>query len=442
MTPSYMSLKDAAEFLTNKLNRKITIENILAYAENEKISIFARINRDAKFIRVNPIEGEPNEFHAFNGALPRLSSNAVKSLLLTGHTEYKEHTNIEEVDYFGFKEMASVVTFRIADGQVAPETTIEYCRVSKESLEQIELLESLLIAGEYSNLPYWLNLSIWTAKEAANLIFFTNPDSSNNGFNSDIQNKINDFIRHAERAQLASDLMANASPYEWIKWAKNNNYSLPTQLIDFMIRQEKNNQIEIQILTAELYSLGGKENAIDYNYWLNLGFLTPLEAIMLLNIDHPKRPMNTFSIEHKEKLEKELRQAERAQMAGKVPEHASPLDWYNWAKENNFTIPTQFNAILCSPQIELNVSPQNLDNADKPWLIANSSDPVAAYTWYIPARYFARETLKTEPTLLAKKDILAGRVNTLFKNFGIKKRGGINDFDDSTIKKAFRYCWI
>jgi hypothetical protein len=96
-----------------------------------------------------------------------------------------------------------------------------------------------------------------------------------------------------------------------------------------------------------------------------------------------------------------------------------------------------FSTTSSKPQNKSNNISSNITTDDKPWLIANSSDPVAPYTWYIPARYFARELLKTEPTLLEKIDILASRVNTLFKKYGIKKRGGKKDFDDSTIKKAF-----
>ena len=335
MIPNYLTLAEAAKELSKQLERQITERQVLAYGENNQISIFSKINRDAKFVRVNPIEGEQNEYQAVNGALPRLSSNAVTSLLLTGHAEYKEHTNYENVNFFGHVESMLVVTYKIADGETPPETTIADCRISQASIDKI---------------------------------------------------------------------------------------------------------VDDELLVAVLEWEG---RTTDYNYWLDLAILTPHEAIMLLNFCHPQRPLNTFSKvsttqrENYEKLEKELLQAERAQTAGVVPSKATPLDWYNWANKNNFNVPTQFNAILCTPQIELEALPQNLDTVDKPWLIANSSDPVAAYSWYIPARYFARETLKTNPTLLMKKSILASHVNALFKSKQIKKRGGVNDFDDSTIKKAF-----
>lgn len=328
MTPNYLTLAEAAKELSQQLERPVTERQVLEFGVNEQVSIFAKTNGDARLPKANPVDGKPNEFQAVEGSLVRLTINDLISLVWPSTRQNIEHNN----------ELVSVITFKIAEGETPPETTLADYRISKDSIDEI-------------------------------------------------------------------------------------------------VKIVKIDKIEHDAFLVAVLEWEGRQT--DYNYWLNLEVLTPHEAIMLLNFCHPQKPLNTFSSEHRYKLDNELRQAERAQTAGKVPANASPLDWYNWAKENNFTIPTQFNAILCSPQIELNVSPQNLDNADKPWLIANSSDPVADYTWYIPARYFARETLKTEPTLLAKKDILAGRVNTLFKNFGIKKRGGKNDFDDSTIKKAF-----
>lgn len=335
MTPNYLTIAEAAKELSKQLERPVTERQVLAYGENEQISIFAKINGNARFVRLNPIEGEDNAFQAVNRSLPRLSSSAITSLLLTGQAQYKEHTNREQIGFFGHKEWATVVTYKIADGETPPKTTIADCRISQASIDKI-VDDELLVAV--------------------------------------------------------------------LEWEGKTTH---------------------------------------YNYWLKLAILTPHEAIMLLNFCHPQRPLNTFSKvdpakrEHYEKLESELTQAERAQTAGIVPANASPQDWLNWANKNNFNVPTQFNAILCKPPIELEAFPQNLDTVDKPWLIANSSDPVAAYSWYIPARYFARETLKTEPTLLAKKSVLAGRVNVLFKKYEIKKRGGVNNFDDSTIKKAF-----
>lgn len=268
MTSNNLTLAEAAKELSRQLERLITERQILAYGKNNQISIFATISGNARFVRIEPVEGEQNEFQAVNGALLRLSSNAVTSLLLTGRAQYIEHTNIESVNYLGRDAKMLEVKYKIADGEIPPETTIADCRISQASIEII--------------------------------------------------------MNH-------EDLVANL---EW------------------------------------------EGKTTDYDWWLNLDDLKPHEAIMLLNFCHPEKPLNTFSsktdpAKHAiyEKIKKELMQAERAQTAGKVPVSASPLDWYNWAKENNYNIPTQFNAILCAPQIESIQATNDSVDTRKKWEI-------------------------------------------------------------------------
>lgn len=73
---------------------------------------------------------------------------------------------------------------------------------------------------------------------------------------------------------------------------------------------------------------------------------------------------------------------------------------------------------------------------DKPWLIANSKDPDPKQSWYIPARYFARMLVNSDPSLLVKQSLLASKVLDHMKKAGIYKRGGKKHHDPSTIKKA------
>lgn len=72
-----------------------------------------------------------------------------------------------------------------------------------------------------------------------------------------------------------------------------------------------------------------------------------------------------------------------------------------------------------------------------PWLIEDPRDPNPEQPWYIPARYFARELVKCDSTLLAKRDILAKKVVQSLTSVSIKKRGGKKPFNPGTIKKAF-----
>jgi hypothetical protein len=79
------------------------------------------------------------------------------------------------------------------------------------------------------------------------------------------------------------------------------------------------------------------------------------------------------------------------------------------------------------------VSPDN----SKPWDIRDDSDPSAEQPWYTPARYFARQLVKEDPTLLVKKDTLSKKVSASLTGVGIFKRGGVKALNPATIKKAF-----
>lgn len=61
---------------------------------------------------------------------------------------------------------------------------------------------------------------------------------------------------------------------------------------------------------------------------------------------------------------------------------------------------------------------------EKPWLICNSNDPKPTQPWYTPARYFARQLVVEDSTLLNKRDLLANKVAASLKYSGFYKRGG------------------
>ena len=59
------------------------------------------------------------------------------------------------------------------------------------------------------------------------------------------------------------------------------------------------------------------------------------------------------------------------------------------------------------------------------------------HPWYTPARYFARQLVKQDSTLLLKTLILADMVQKSLAKVGIHKRGGKKPFVADTILKAF-----
>ncbi len=77
----------------------------------------------------------------------------------------------------------------------------------------------------------------------------------------------------------------------------------------------------------------------------------------------------------------------------------------------------------------------NADGA-KPWLIADPQDPKPEQAWYTPARYFARQLVIEDSTLLTKRPILTKKVSQSLAAVHIFKRGGKKPHSADTVLKA------
>jgi hypothetical protein len=73
----------------------------------------------------------------------------------------------------------------------------------------------------------------------------------------------------------------------------------------------------------------------------------------------------------------------------------------------------------------------------KPWLILDQRDPAPHQPWYTPARYFARQFVKENPTLLTKKPELEKKVVTAMNNVGVKTTRKGKFSCNGTILKAW-----
>ena len=73
----------------------------------------------------------------------------------------------------------------------------------------------------------------------------------------------------------------------------------------------------------------------------------------------------------------------------------------------------------------------------EPWWTFKEGDPKPKEPWYTPARYFARELVRDDTTLLKKRDLLAEKVAQSLTAVGIYKRGGKSPFGTGTILKSF-----
>jgi len=93
-------------------------------------------------------------------------------------------------------------------------------------------------------------------------------------------------------------------------------------------------------------------------------------------------------------------------------------------------------AIISANQADEEVSEKNKQH-EKPWRISSPNDPKPAQSWYTPARYFARQLVAEDSTLLNKRDLLANKVAASLKSSGFYKRGGKLPLNPATVKKAF-----
>lgn len=87
---------------------------------------------------------------------------------------------------------------------------------------------------------------------------------------------------------------------------------------------------------------------------------------------------------------------------------------------------------------EQEVKPKSTPAAEiKPWEVPDPSDPIAKYSWYTPARYFARQAVIKNPELIGDRLKIAKEVARKLPDVNYLKRGGVEPLVPATIKKAF-----
>lgn len=72
----------------------------------------------------------------------------------------------------------------------------------------------------------------------------------------------------------------------------------------------------------------------------------------------------------------------------------------------------------------------------KPWLLPDPKDPTPEQPWYTPARFFARQLVREDTTLLTKRPKLADKVSKSLAGAGVFKRGGKSPPAADTVLKA------
>ena len=111
-----------------------------------------------------------------------------------------------------------------------------------------------------------------------------------------------------------------------------------------------------------------------------------------------------------------------------------------WAQSLGWSLPEKFpcgEVAKKSALIEELTMPQAINGATNLWSLKDPKDPDPKQDWYTPARFFAREQVRKDTTLLTKRNLLAEKVSLSLLNAGIYGRTKNKKFDGSTIKKAF-----
>lgn len=91
---------------------------------------------------------------------------------------------------------------------------------------------------------------------------------------------------------------------------------------------------------------------------------------------------------------------------------------------------------LIESPIESEVNSEQSERELKPWQIADPNDPDPELPWYISARYFARQLVKDDSTLLVKRNLLAEKVAHSLYAAGFTNRSK-KQYDPGTVLKAF-----
>ena len=106
-----------------------------------------------------------------------------------------------------------------------------------------------------------------------------------------------------------------------------------------------------------------------------------------------------------------------------------------WAAAQGWTLPDDFPRVMPPERAAPQAAPAHA--ASKPWLAIDPSDPKAQQSWYTPARYFARQFVIKDSSLILKKFLLADQVSKSLADVGIFKRGGKKPPAATTVRKAF-----
>ena len=89
--PQSMTLDEAAQAISERLGHHWTAKHVLGCAARGQISVFASLPIDARMVRCEPMEGEPDEKVFQAHSQPRISAATARALLCAPFVDYTEH---------------------------------------------------------------------------------------------------------------------------------------------------------------------------------------------------------------------------------------------------------------------------------------------------------------------------------------------------------------
>jgi hypothetical protein len=254
-------------------------------------------------------------------------------------------------------------------------------------------------------------------------------------------------IKAIEAAGIAINAHASAKPGIDLETAPANDMSGATESTEHI--------------------LGWWDATMDAKFWFRQPSVSPVHAAMLLCQHNPNEETEENALACTNDLTgpedyKRLLNAFQA-LESVTPSPRTLLDWRNYAQARTLkyhawielwleTLLEELTETMDLLESRAQVGPATARSSapglgvktaldvgtgnEKPWKIADPRDPVPKQSWFIPVRFFARALVKDDPTLLTKRPVLLKKIAESLKKVGVKKRGDVKDFQESTLNKA------
>lgn len=195
-----------------------------------------------------------------------------------------------------------------------------------------------------------------------------------------------------------------------------------------MLQDEIDEALEEAHFQIGFYETGLNGSVISWKYWVQqMPILSAGQAARLMAALDPDLYVNLNkhhgNIDPTDAILKATKIQQLAETSGKLK--ASPAEWLTWAQSLGLSVHDGFRLEVLDLPVQQTEDKPKLSGTleTKPWEVVDPKDPKPDQPWYTSARYFARELVKGDSTLLVKRPLLADKVTKSLAAVGIFKRG-------------------